>query len=248
MGCGKSVYAKYKHMIHRVADKLRIRRRFPLVAQLMAEFLGTMTLIFYAFGANCQRNLDDGIFNHQFLCNSLASGAGVSIGFMIAGKASPAIMNPAFTFSNAMTSRLPLGQIPIYLVVQVFGAFMGALSVLGVYVTKIHAFADTYDGGLLLANTTGTIFITLSTEAVWQAVVDQIITTGFLTIAVYAIVDGNNLGIPPGTFGLFIGLTVYMVVGTFAANASAALNPARDLGPRIMISIFGKHHPVFRNL
>ncbi|KAL5112657.1 Aquaporin-9 [Taenia crassiceps] len=228
---GPSWYESYRRLIHRTADRIRLTNH-PVVTQLMAETLATMFLIFYGDGAVAQKFF----FSSTFLEVSVGWGAAVVMGIIVAGgKASPAFMNPAVATANAATGSLRWSLLPIYIVLEVVGGFLGAALLLAVYNENLIRYAKTENDGHFYVNTTGGIFVAGKGSSVGTAVLDQILTTALLMFGLMAVGD-DRLVKKSGKFApLLAGMVVYLAVGTYTANASSALNPARDLGPRILL-------------
>ncbi|VDD76957.1 unnamed protein product [Mesocestoides corti] len=224
-------YNKYRTFIHRSADKIRLTNH-PIVTQLMAETLATAVLIFYGDGAVAQKFF----LNSRFLEISAGWGAAVAIAIKVGGnKASPAILNPAVAVANSVLGSLRWSLLIPYIIVEVLGAFIGAALLLGVYNTKVIEYTNDFDGGNFLVNSTGGIFVAGKNSNLGTAVVDQILTTAILMIGILAVTDYKLVRKPDLFNPVFVGMVVFLAVGTYTANASSALNPARDLGPRILL-------------
>ncbi|KAL5969193.1 Aquaporin-3 [Taenia solium] len=230
---GPSWYNSYRHLIHRAADRIRLTNH-PVVTQLMAETLATVFLIYYGDGAVAQKFF----INSSFLEISFGWGAAVTMGIIVAGgKASPAFMNPAVAVANSVTGSLRWSLLPLYIVLEVIGAFLGAALLLAVYNENLIQYANAQNDGRFYVNTTGGIFVAGKGSSVGVAVLDQILTTALLMFGLLAVGD-DRLVKKSGKFvPLLAGVVVYMAVGTYTANASSALNPARDLGPRILLLV-----------
>ena len=76
----------------------------------------------------------------------------------------------------------------------------------------------------------------------------QIFGTALLLICVLAIVDPRNLNPSPGVRAISIGLCVVVIGMTFGFNCGYAINPARDLGPRIFTAVAGWGNTPFRSV
>ncbi|EUB62116.1 Aquaporin-3 [Echinococcus granulosus] len=230
---GPSWYDSYRRFIHRCADRIRLTD-YPVVTQLMAETLATIALIFYGDGSVAQKFF----FSSSFLEISLGWGAAVAIGIVVAGgKASPAFMNPAVAVANAVTAHLRWSLLPLYIVLEVVGAFLGAALLLAVYNENLLRYVTENDGGNFYVNSTGGIFVAGKGSSVKTAVVDQILTTALLMFGLLAVGDNRLVKKSDKFAPMLAGMVVYMAVGTYTANASSALNPARDLGPRILLLV-----------
>ncbi|VDN96750.1 unnamed protein product [Rodentolepis nana] len=228
---GPEWYAKYRRFIHRSADKIRLTNH-PIITQLIAETLGTIVLIFYGDGAVAQKFF----FNSKFLEVSVGWGAAVTMGIIISGgKASPAYLNPAVAAANSVLGTLRWSLLPLYLILEVLGGFLGAGLLLAAYNEDIIEYTNEFDNGKFLLNSTGGIFVAGKGSSVGVAVADQIITTAILMIGILAVGNNQLVKKPGDAVPILVGMVVYLGVGTYTANASSALNPARDLGPRLLL-------------
>ncbi|BHF83387.1 Aquaporin-3 [Sparganum proliferum] len=211
----QDLHDRYCSFIHRTADKIRLTKH-TVITQLIAETLGTLLLIFYGDGSVAQKFLG-------------------SISIVVTGKACPAILNPAVAVSNTIIGALRWSLLPVYILLEFLGAYLGAGLVLAVYDKKIREYAEKNDGGQFLTNTTGGIFVANKGSSVEVAVIDQIVTTAILVFGIYAITEDRLVKKSPYAPPAVVGLVVFLAVGTYTANASSALNPARDFGPRLLL-------------
>ncbi|MBP1636506.1 MAG: glpF [Acidobacteria bacterium] len=215
--------------------------------EALAEFLGTCVLILFGAGVVAQNVLSRGAAG-SYLSINLAWGLGVTMGCHVAGGVSGAHLNPAVTLALAVRRGFPWRKVPIYAVAQVAGAFVAAAIV---YLTYREAFAA-FDGGtrqVLGDLGTGGIFATyprpfLSTFP--GGFVDQVVGTAVLMAGIFAISDARNVPAPAGLAPLLVGLLVVGIGAAFGFNSGYAINPARDLGPRLFTAVGGWGLEVFR--
>ncbi len=194
----------------------------------IAEVFGTGFLIL----------LGDGVVAGVLLAKSKAQNAGwivitaawafaVFVGVSVAGPISGAHINPAVTIGLAVNGSLALGLVPVYIIGQFVGAFIGATLV------TIHYwdhFKQTEDQGLKLAvYSTGPGIRNIPLN-----VVSEIIGTFVLVFVVMAF--GNNQGLA-GLGPLAVALLVFSIGMSLGGTTGYAINPARDLGPRIIHAI-----------
>ena len=126
-----------------------------------------------------------------------------------------------------------------------FGAFVGAALVFWVYNPAIQAYnlaAHTpKSGGGALASYS--IFATFPAPyfhgSVGGPLIDQIVGTAFLVLLVVAVIDARNTPVGANLGPLIIGFIVAAIGASFGANAGYAINPARDLGPRLFAWVAG---------
>ena len=120
------------------------------------------------------------------------------------------------------------------MIAQYLGAFCGAAVVFGVYNDQIHAFAK---GDLLVSGDLGTagIFATYPNPNVSTATAlgDQILGTALLLMFLMALTDSRNASPHKGFVPLLVGFAVLAIGLSLGVNAGFAINPARDLGPRL---------------
>ena len=112
--------------------------------------------------------------------------------------------------------------------------------VFGVYYNLI----DVYDGGertMTGVNGTGLFFATVPTQGVSLGAlfIDNLFNTAFLILGIVAITDQRNTEVSPSMQPLLIGLLATGLIMAFGLNSGAALNPARDLGPRLLLVTAG---------
>ncbi|VDM01004.1 unnamed protein product [Schistocephalus solidus] len=224
---------RYCRFIHRSADKMRLTEH-RVITSLIAEILGTLLLIFFGDGSVAQNFLGPSKLN-QFLIVSLGWGGAVTVSIIVTGQAGPAILNPAIAMSNTVIGRLRWSLLPAYMLLEFAGAYLGAGLLLAVYHTKISEYAMRKDGGHFLTNTTGSIFVAGKGSSLGVAVMDQIVTTAILAFGIYALTEDRLVKKPIHTTPALVGMMLFLAVGTYTANASSALNPARDFGPRLLL-------------
>ena len=194
-----------------------------------AEIIGTALLIL----------LGDGVVAAVLLARSKAEnggwivitfgwGIGVMAGVYAVGQFSGAHLNPAVTVGLWINGNIDFGEAIQYWIGEFVGAMVGAALVLASY---WQHFERTEDPGLKLA-----VFSTgpAIRNPFWN-MVTEIIATMVLVLGVLAITDPGNAG--PGESGLTGLLVALLVVGiglSLGGPTGYAINPARDLGPRIV--------------
>lgn len=202
----------------------------------LAELIGTAILII----------LGDGVVGGVLLARSKAQNAGwivitagwgfaVAIAVYAVGSISGAHINPAVTLGFAANGILPWGDVPVYLAGQFAGAFIGAVLV---YLHYLPHWRETEDPGLKLA-----VFSTgPAIRSTGSNLVSEIIGTFVLVFGVLAIVANAAPG-DSGLTPLLIGILVFSIGLSLGGPTGYAINPARDLGPRIahaVLPIAGK--------
>jgi len=205
----------------------------------IGEFIGTMILII----------LGDGVVAGVLLRNSKAENSGwivitfgwgmaVAVAVYCVGPFSGAHINPAVTISLAVTGQFDWALVPGYIIAQFLGAFVGAVIV---WLAYLPHWPETEDAGLKLGvfSTAPAIYNTPAN------VVTEIIGTFVLVFGISGIlantgaVGGSAAALNP----LLVGLLVLGIGLSLGGPTGYAINPARDLGPRIahaVLPIAGK--------
>jgi glycerol uptake facilitator protein len=200
----------------------------------IGEVIGTMILII----------LGDGVVAGVLLRNSKAENSGwivitfgwglaVAVAVYCVFQFSGAHINPAVTIALAVTGQFDWAQVPGYIIAQFIGAFIGAVIV---WLAYLAHWGETEDEGLKLG-----VFCTA--PAIYNTpanIVTEIIGTFVLVFGILGIF-GNDLA--PGLAPLLVGLLVLGIGLSLGGPTGYAINPARDLGPRIahaVLPIAGK--------
>jgi MIP family channel proteins len=212
----------------------------------LAEFFGTFILIAFGAGVVAQTVLSSNATG-SYLAINVAWGIAVTLGCYVAGGVSGAHLNPAVTVALAVHRGFSWSKVLPYAVAQTAGAFTAAAVV---YFTYREAF-DAFDGGVRQvggAKATAGIFATYPQPFLSLAggFVDQVVGTALLVAVIFALGDARNAPPAPGTGPVVVGLLVMAVGMGFGFNAGYAINPARDLGPRLFTAIGGWGGEVFR--
>lgn len=169
------------------------------------------------------------------------------IGVLIAGGVSGGHLNPAVSLGMALIGRLPFKKVLFYWVAQYLGAFAAAAVIYGVYNDAILDYAAAHSNGSFVmndaSNDPGLAGIFSTYPSAWLSIPggigDQIFGTFLLLLAICAITDRRNNKIPDGLVPMYIGFVIVAIGIAYGANCGYALNPARDLGPRLFSLIAG---------
>lgn len=207
--------------------------------EYIAEVIGTMLLILLGNGVVANVVLKDTKGNNGgWIVISLGWGLGVFVGVTVAGPVSGAHINPAVTVGLAIAGLFPWAKVAMFVLAQMLGASLGAFLV---WLFYRHHFNRTEDAGAQLAcfSTGPAIRKTASN------LISEVIGT-FVLIFVILYISEPSMNIPGvedtkiglGTLGaLPVALLVTAIGLSLGGTTGYAINPARDLGPRIMHSI-----------
>lgn len=231
-----------------------------LWGECAAEFLGTCVLILFGDGvvAMAVAALPGSGRAENATTIFLASGDwllitwgwafAVVFGVYIAGGVTGAHINPAVTLAFAVRRKFEWRKVVPYWISQIVGAFVGAALVWWNYHDSISAYdhAAAKGGATLVSghtNATFSIFATFPSPvfngSMWGPLLDQIIGTALLLLCIAAVVDAKNTIVKANLGPLIIGFSVAAIGMSFGANAGYAINPARDLGPRVLAYFAG---------
>ncbi|MCW2583276.1 MAG: glpF [Klenkia sp.] len=200
-----------------------------LTAELAAEFAGTLILLLFGLGVVAQV-VAAGIGDHDSI--AWAWGLGVVLGVYVAARVSGAHLNPAVTLALAVFRGFSWAKVAPYVLAQTLGAFVAALLVRWNYSDVI----DAIDPDHTIA--TQGIFSTLPGNGTlpvgtWGALRDQVIGTAILLFLIMAVTDLRSSSPGANLAPVVIGLIVVAIGMAWGTNAGYAINPARDLGPRL---------------
>jgi glycerol uptake facilitator protein len=212
------------------------RLRIPTLAgELAAEFAGTMILILFGCGVVAQV-VAGGLGDHDSI--AWAWGLGVTLGVYVAGRISGAHLNPAVTLALAVFKGFEWRKVLPFGLAQLAGAFVAALLVRWNY-TEVLAKVD--PGHTI--KTQG-VFSTLPGNGTLPvsdlgALRDQIIGTAILLFLILAVTDVRATPPLANLAPFIIGLVVVAIGMAWGTDAGYAINPARDLGPRLASYVTG---------
>ncbi len=214
--------------------------------EMLAEFFGTFILIVFGVGVVAQTVLSKQGAGSPLSIN-IAWGLAVTMGCYVSAGVTGAHLNPAVTLSLVLHRRFPAGKLAPYVIAQMLGAFVASAVVYVTYREALSAF----DGGV--RHVTGD----LATAGIWATYpqpflstfpggfIDQVVGTALLVAVIFGITDTRNSPAPAGLTPVVVGLLVVLIGATFGFNSGYAINPARDLGPRLFTAIAGWGGEVF---
>ena len=191
-----------------------------------AEFFGTAMIIVFGGGVVSNVLLSKTKGNNSgWIVITFGWAVGVFTGVLIAAPVSGAHLNPAVTLALVLAHKFSLSLLPLYISAQMLGAMFGAFLVWLAY--KKH-FDATEDGDAKMA-----VFCTApNIRSYWYNVITEVIGTYVLALAVLYMAQpevglGSLNALPVAIVVLGLGLSL-------GGPTGYAINPARDLGPRIM--------------
>jgi glycerol uptake facilitator protein len=200
----------------------------------LGELIGTMILVIFGCGVvggvvlNKSKAQDSG-----WIVITFGWGFAVAFAVYVVGKYSGAHINPAVTIGLAFSGYFPWAKVPVYILAQMVGAFIGACIV---YIHYLPHWEQTEDKDAKLAvfSTDPAIphtFANLASEIIGTAV----LVFGLLGIGANQFTEGLN--------PLIVGFFIVAIGLSLGGTTGYAINPARDLGPRLahfVLPIAGK--------
>uniref|UniRef100_A0A915NMK1 Uncharacterized protein n=1 Tax=Meloidogyne floridensis TaxID=298350 RepID=A0A915NMK1_9BILA len=221
-----------------IAHRLRIES--SLIREVMAELIGisaniqTASIVAIATQNNATLTTITQLHSSSHLGNQLGWGFGLALGVYLALQISGAHLNPAISFAQLLRGAISPLRFLLFIPAQLIGAFLGAaLAFLGHF--EDCSLIRSQRGDQELASQ----FATYPRDglSIYGSIVDQLFGTALLAAGLWAITDKRNR-VPSGFIPLLAGLILTMISLTFGLNGGFAINPARDLGPRLfMLSI-----------
>ncbi len=224
-----------------------------VIGDLVAETFGTFLLLAFGCGSVAMsvaalNQSDRGAVPFQasgdWLLICFGWGFAVCFAIYATGGVTGAHLNPAVTIAMALRRDFPWARVPSFWAAQLVGAFLGAALVYLLYHDAIAAFEA--KEGIERASSDGaaTFAIFGTTPApyfknAWIPLLDQIAGTAFLVAFILAVKDEYNAPVKGNLAPLIVGFIVLAIGISFGANAGYAINPARDLGPRLFAGIAG---------
>lgn len=209
---------------------------FPNI--MLGEIVGTMLLIL----------LGDGVVANVLLGKTKGNSSGwvvittawamaVYVGAFVSAPVSGAHLNPAVTLGLAINGNTAWGDVPIYFVAQFLGAFIGAFLV---WLHYHPHWAETADPGLKLA-----VFSTVpAIRNTAMNFISEVIGTFVLVFGILGIkgvtgsMGGSAVALSMGALGIIpVAFLVWVIGLALGGTTGYAINPARDLGPRIMHAV-----------
>lgn len=221
-----------------------------MFGQLLGEVFGTFILILLGDGVVANVGLAPRLGAGAYNWNTITIGwaFAVIVAVYVSAGVSGAHLNPAVTIALAAKRDFPWSKVLPYILAQMVGAFLGALGVYLVYMDGLRGagmpnvwstgpgsvFGQTFWGTAAaagVASTGGYSFV--------NAFIAEIIGTAVLLWGILASGDSRNNGLMHNMGPFLVGGTVLAVGLSLGGPSGYAINPARDLGPRLFGLVAG---------
>ncbi|XP_022600529.1 aquaporin-7-like [Seriola dumerili] len=228
------------------ATRPKVWLKNELVRVGLAESLCTYVMMVFGLGSVAQVVTGQGAFG-QYLSINLGFGLGVAMGIHVGGKVSGAHMNAAVSFTMCTFGRLTWRMLPVYVFAQLLGSFLAAGTVYAVYYEAIH---DYCGGNLTVTGVKATAGIFATYPAPYLSLlagfIDQVFGTAMLLLCLMALSDQKNKPAAAGSEPVAVGLLVLLIGISLGSNSGYAINPTRDIAPRVFTAVAGWGADVFR--
>ncbi|TFJ93334.1 MIP/aquaporin family protein [Lentibacillus salicampi] len=194
------------------------------MTEFLAELIGTMVLIILGGGVVAgvvlKKTKSEGT---GWVMITIGWGLGVTMGVYAAGVVTDAHINPAVTLGFAAAGEFPWAKVPMYISAQVIGAFIGAVIVFFNYLPHWKE-TDDQVAQRDVFSTTPAILSPFS-NLVSEMIGTFVLLLGLMFIGANEFSEGLN--------PVVVGLLIVAIGMSLGGTTGYAINPARDLGPRI---------------
>jgi glycerol uptake facilitator protein len=222
----------------------------------LAEMIGTGFLVFFGTGAVFVAVLTGALSLFDI---AMVWGIVIALAIYAIAAVSGCHINPAVTIALAAWRRFPLARVPLYLAAQLAGAAIASLLLLALFggwmrqYEQQHGIVRGEPGSERTAMVFGEYFPNPAAQQAMPglerhvtlplAMAAETLGAAVLVFCIFAFTDERNGNRPPPRLaGVFIGLTVTLLICVIAPLTQACFNPARDLGPRLVAYLAGWDH------
>ncbi|XP_030093021.1 aquaporin-7-like isoform X2 [Serinus canaria] len=239
----RGCFKKGRTMLEKTKKVFRINNL--TIRQMLAEALGMFILMVFGLASVAQVVLGKGNAG-QYLSINIAFGIGVTLGIYAAGAISGAHLNAAITVTQCVLGNISTKTLVAYIIGQFLGSFSAAATIFALYYDAIY---DYTNGSLTVTGPTATamIFATYpaSNMSLQGAFFTEFTATAMLILGILVIHDEKNNGAVKGAQPMLTGILVMGIGLGMGLNTGYAINPSRDLPPRIFTAIAGWGMDVF---
>jgi glycerol uptake facilitator protein len=222
-------------------------RQDSLIKEMIGEVFGTLILVLLGDGVVANVGLAPRLAATAYNWNTITIGwaFAVIVAVFVSGGVSGAHLNPAVTLALAVKRGFPWAKVIPFWIAQMVGAFLGALVVYLVYRDGLvsagmpnvwstgpgSVFTSAFWGGGTGSAAGGYSLVT--------ACIAEVVGTAVLMCGILASGDSKNMGLMHNMGPFLVGGTVLAVGLSLGGPSGYAINPARDLGPRIFGALVG---------
>lgn len=215
----------------------------PTLSQkIIAEVVGTFILVWFGCGAVMQTKYTGAMVGLGQPAMTWVLGGALAV--YTCGSISGGHLNPAVSLAFALVrpKDFPFTDLVPYAIAQTIGAFAAAAVNFGIYREAIYAFEA--DNGFVRnesGHSYGGAFGCYPSDIVaseTQAVAMEVMGTAMLTFVVFSITHPKN-NVPGYLVPALVGVAIGSIIAIIGSLSGGAINPARDLGPRLYTAYLG---------
>jgi len=213
-----------------------------ILKQCFVEFIGTGLIIFFGVNSFAISKLTN--FHLNYYQISFIWGLGVSIAMYFSFSISGAHLNPAITIFLWLSSQFNKKKVIPYIISQISGTFFFSIIIYFIYYDSLNLLEHKYNiiRGTKESLKLASIFCFFPNDN-FNFISDFILEIFFCTIFIIILMKINekNIFFPSYNFvnPIFIGILIMIINLLSSSYNNITLNPARDLGPRIFLSLIG---------
>lgn len=201
-----------------------MKREETLMSAFLGELIGTMILIVFGGGVVGGVVLKKSkAENSGWIVITMGWGLAVAMAAYAVGQFSGAHLNPAVTIGLAAIGSFPWSDVPTYIIAQMIGAFIGAVIVYLHYLPHWKATDD--QGAKLAVFSTDPAIKNPAANLLSEVIGTFILLLGLLALGANKFAEGMN--------PFIVGFLIVAIGLSLGGTTGYAINPARDLGPRI---------------
>ncbi|WNJ21346.1 MIP/aquaporin family protein [Pontibacter sp. G13] len=215
----------------------------------LGECLGTFVLVL--FGCSAVAGAVTLNAFSSLLEVALIWGFAVALAIFLSRNLSDAHLNPAVTLAMILAGRLPVSLAIPYLMGQILGAMLAGFCVFSIFEPSIDAFEvangitrgapESFQSAVMFGefypNPGFSAQLDLESISIWRAMALEGFGTFVLILAIFQLTERRDQ--QDNIVPIMIGLVVTLIITCIAPFTQAGLNPARDLGPRLIASWMG---------
>jgi glycerol uptake facilitator protein len=233
-----------------IIKKHQIKGEYNMFGQLIGEVFGTFILILLGDGVVANVGLAPRLGAAAYNWNTITIGwaFAVIVAVYVSAGVSGAHLNPAVTIALAFKRDFPWSKVLPYIAAQMVGAFLGALGVYLVYMDGLKGAGmpnvwatgpGSVFGQAFWGTAAGAGVASVGGYSFLNAFVAEVIGTAVLLWGILASGDSKNNGLMHNMGPFLVGGTVLAVGLSLGGPSGYAINPARDLGPRLFGLVAG---------
>ncbi|QCI24377.1 aquaporin family protein [Buchnera aphidicola (Muscaphis stroyani)] len=221
---------------------MNIYKKEDIITQCISEFLGTGFIVFFGISCLASMKLTNSNFNAYEI--SMIWGLGVSISIYFSSFLSQAHLNPAITIFFWLSSRFHKKKVLPYIISQIFGTFIFTILIYFIYYKSFILFEiqnnivrgaqNSFDIASIFC-----IYPKKNNSFIHDFILEIFITSIFMIILMGLNDKNNHLLSSSSIIPLLTGILVAIINVSIGPFNNITLNPARDLGPRIFLSVIG---------